>query len=317
MDIIDKYKKQDENIPKDERDPPRLSYGTDPAIRGVIEKIKNKEVDTVCINISTLIRNLLEKDMDIDTATTTLMENMSLIIDDLSVAFSGSDINNPHVYFYLMPHHRMIPSMRSPAGASKDDPICDYFAKPLSSSKTRKMVFDVSRHYVRYRSSQRIPTTVNQKVNNLFVITQIINEGIFITNDSSLNIRKVADEPSYSILYKTICSFKNIRKPMIITHQPLDVHLLEKYPGFVINSFTGKVLTYKDCGSYFFGHEHIPFTRITHVCFGDKELVIGCLKSREKKAMKELAEKENWRLLSSMAVDNKLKEKYKLPYFLV
>lgn len=317
MDIIDKYKKQSEDIPKEERDPPRLSHGTDPAIRSIIEKIQNKEVDTVCINIATLIRNLLEKDMNIDTAVTTLMDNMTLIVDDLSIAFSGSNINNPYIYFYLMPTHRMIPSMRSPAAISKEDPIGEYFAKTINSSKTRKMVFDVSRHYVRYRSSQRIPTVVNQQANNLFITTQIVNEGIFITNDSSLNIRKIADDPSYNVMYKMICSFKNTRKPIIMTHQPLDVHLLEKYPGFIVNSFTGKILTYKDCGSYFFGNDHIPFTRITHVCFGDKELVTGCLKSREKKAIIELAEKEKWRLLSSLAVDNKLKEKYKLPYALI
>jgi len=316
-DLLSKYTRpESESTSSEEIDPPRLSYGTDPAMKSIIEKIQNKEVDTVCINIATLVRNLLEKDTDIDTATSVLMENMELLVSDLSIAFSGSNVNNPHVYFYLMPHHKMIPSMRTPPGVSKADPIIDNFSRPLKSSKTRQMIFDVCRHYVRYRNSARMPTTTNVKVDNLFVTTQIVSEGVFIVNDSSLNIKKTADEASYNIMYKMLCSFKNARKPIILTHQAMDAHLLEKFPGFLVNSFTGNILTYQNCNTYFFKNEHIPFTRITHVCFGDRELVTGCLRSKEKKMLLELSETEKWRLKPSMKVDMYLKETYKLPYSL-
>jgi len=101
------------------------------------------------------------------------------------------------------------------------------------------------------------------------------------------------------------------KKPLLITHIPMDYFLLKFIPNTQsMDSFTGKILDIKDTFSQkLFKSPSIPFSKYMLYLFGDKYLVKSHLPRGMRTKLSIVAKDEKWYLLSDDQLKSKLIEK--------
>lgn len=269
----------------EELPPPTYSHGTDPAIKTIMELVEIESIDTIVINILTLMRNVYNKNMTIDENLSVLLDNIQDLITNFSDFFYKQDVVNPTIYFYLFDYSRMgIPS--------------EYLRSFDTESKINLMKFR-ERFITYYNHSYQSKININRYNNTLDVVFEV---------DLS------SDKPSFNMMRSTISSVKNRHIVALLTHIPIDAHVLRHYKSFIVRSYQGDYFTYKSYGSVIFGCD-VPFLPSLHVVFGDKELIKGMVQRNKKKELMKLIEDNDWCLWSNDKIHEAINTMYVLYQF--
>lgn len=288
-----KPKKEDDIETED----PIYSFGTDPAIQKIHELINTEKIDVVAINISTIARNVMDKDKSIDENLFNVIDIIERLSVDIADMFVGTNIFKPYIYFYLLPYHKMIPS--------------EYLR--LQGNKSRELLFELVSHYYTYFSSTfkkpLMHLTPKNDVNIVFHVPA--DEGFRIGLKKLIGFKLI--EPSYKTIIKDIAPMRNTHTVALFTHQPLDCHILKKYKSFLVRSHTGEVLDYRDYGEKVFT-KPLPFLPALHVVLGDTELIKPYIGIKEKRQLFDIMEKNKWQYMPEYKITQMLYTMYNLSY---
>lgn len=250
-------------------------FGTS-SIVNVLNQLPNKSsgnlFDTILVNVMTIVRNNT-------TLNTPDKEIKDMVIDDIvriidaAVAYQenmSNMLSNPLVVFYL-PDYSWLPAlhMRNPSPTRtiinrivedliKDDNL--RVKKQIRSHKGSSAIYELfagGKTMLPYKS-----------------ILKLINQ---------INTLGVVDTATQLAHY------------LLISHCPLDYHLLLKYRrASILESFTGKILQPKELGYKVFGNNFIPFNSVTHLIFGDPVHVRPMAQRKNRKLLTDMAMKQQW-----------------------
>lgn len=94
------------------------------------------------------------------------------------------------------------------------------------------------------------------------------------------------------------------RKVLMISHVPLDFHLYRIFgKNFsILESYTGAIKVQKQFGKKVFNNDVVPFSKYTHLLYGDKYYLKSLIPIKVKKQITELATKEHWSILPDKSV---------------
>ena len=256
------------------------SFGTYPVFEKLITAIPAMKIDTVLINIYTLVRNNHNKEITLGTTVSNVIRSMEELVQDLVIIFNTHNIFRPSIVFYYYDYRKAIPNDQ---------------LRPLDKSRTFcKNVFDMLRPRLIQKPKQQVL------------------DGVTIT---LLMLQHVV--PVYKALYNSLSNVKNHRKVLLFSHVALDYHLLEKDKKInIIESYTGRLTdNLRLSDKIFKNYEKVPFTRETHVLLGDKELIKPSLGIKLKRQLLALAIEEKWRLKTRMFIkDSVEKNNFTLPF---
>lgn len=94
------------------------------------------------------------------------------------------------------------------------------------------------------------------------------------------------------------------RKVLMISHVPLDFHLYRLFSkGFnILESYTGAIKSPNQFGQKVFNNDVIPFTKYTHLLYGDKYYLKSLITTKQKRELREVATREHWSILPEKSV---------------
>lgn len=262
----------------------KFSYGTDPAITTIITSIRTHEIDVIAINIWTLIRNLISSDVDISNIVEELKSNIENITIDIAAEYiNNSHIKNPHLYFYMYNYVSEIPDIY----------------KRISNSKSANLLKEAGREYYRdFIGKQPI------KKETIYTVHDNLNLIIDVSQEVKVPYVKVS---------RMILAMANKHRVFILTHLPLDVHVLSNFKGSVIRSYTGALVSPVEYSEAIF-KIRTSFSKKLHVLLGDGEVIKGSLSIKDKKDLYNRAKNARWHLWSGYKLDKELDNLYTLPY---
>lgn len=250
------------------------SFGTGPAIQAIQKELlnNNSKYDTVLVNIATLIRNRVEKELP----TSQLLEMLDLEVKDLIsdlVSVLQSKANGqcePLVLLYLYDYSKMIPKEN----------------QKETHAKTSEVISALTSRIFKLISSNN---TIRNGVRVLIVVT----------NDQTI--------PSYKHLSRMIYNQRNAHHILMVSHYPLDYHMARKLPVFsLVNSHTGTLVPANKLGEKVFDNPFLPFNTYTHALLGDKPLIKNSLDRASKKSLIGIAEMDRWSVKTADYIKDKL-----------
>lgn len=277
----------------------RYGFGTSAAVDAFIKTISSynasKEI-LLAVNLSTLLRNSLSaftfvdgkkvenqatKGLDVNGVVAKVRTYMVEIANEFATICQAKfKDRNHHILFYFVDYTKQVPREWQ-----KESKSADAWRLTAASQAFLKMV----------RSEDQTSGNV------------------------SMHVRLAAQmkSPSYVGLAEVLKTFARYDVDLhLISHMPLDYHVTgySGRKGFLYRSHTGEVvkLTPSDLSKVVFKEESVPFYPATHVLFGDKYLVKGCLSTKEKNRFIELAKTNRWNLRTSDYIKGKISE-YNFP----
>jgi hypothetical protein len=240
-----------------------VAFGTFNAIEtleGMYESpgISTMPPDTVFINLFTLIRNRMRKDVAGRIIAGEISDDLVRIISRMQEVFPAETKNA--IIFYATDYLRV---------------LTPHFSRVTPPSKAEYLV----------ACSTLLDSlkTAKQTIGNTTII-YIKIPPIKHYYRKLLAMAKVAGTNEYSIMLSHVyCDFH------IINHRP-DMKLLESY--------TGEILNPSDLGNKIFGTPDVPFFPETHLLLGDKHYVKPLMVRNDKKAVIQTAIDERWKYKS-------------------
>ena len=262
--------------------PPTYSYGSDPAILKILELSDVESIDTIAINLLTLMRNVYDKNKTIDENLDLLIDNILNLKTNISNHYYKQEIVNPVLYFYLFNYDEIVPKeyMRSSETESK---------RSLDKFKNR---------FIEYYKSTFKTNFHLESFTNILVVYEVETSPLF---------------KSFQQIRSSISSFANRHIVALHTHLPIDAHVLQYFKSFIVRSYQGDFYDYKTYGHKVF-NVNVPFIDSTHIVFGDKELIKGTVQRKQKKELIAKIESEEWHLWTKSKISDKLKDMGVVPY---
>lgn len=256
----------------------RFGFGTTPFMETLLQEIGSKPDDeyAILINVGTLVRNRYNQEQKQRTIADLTIQTIQDIKRELSLLLSQGT-KQKHLLFYTM-----------------------FYQKQLSKINYR------------LESIQRAQVTA---------ILQLIKSLLpdYREKDGMLEIgilHFIGVLPSFQVLRKIITESPLIHPNVkLISHIPLDYHLLHFTKGEIIKSFKGDVLKCNamTLGGYVF-KRLIPFTMDTHLLLGDTELVSCKVTPKQKRELEELCVEEKWKLRTDVYIrESLLKHGFEIP----
>jgi hypothetical protein len=245
------------------------SYGTSGIVQAMLNMIKTrklKQVDTLFVNILTLLRNCYDKDLNYKQIIEQLNVDMQVLI-----TFFSEYVNHlreqdlPSMIMYLPSYHHF-PTIH---------------LRPESPSS--KLLTNVFKKFIQQVYPQE---RYDYTHNNLRI--HVIHAGM----------KSLPHVDIFNLLPKLLadCKKKAFRDYWMISHVPLDYHLIDRLHGrcWLIDSHTGNFWNNKTLGIKVFRNTSIPFNSVTHLLLGDKILVKCLLNRRDKANALKIATSDNW-----------------------
>lgn len=245
-----------------------VSYGTDGLLNFFEEsdgQLQKGYYDTVLVNIKTLIRNAINTHGDnYEKVLNALNSDSSQLLNTIAIYmgnFSKGVLNNPNAIFY----------------------ISQYEIEESYRRKETKVNSRVEKFTKRYFSSLK-----NEEGEYSGIDYAVRKYNTCYTAQSLL--KEIFDYEA-----KKKKGFGKLRRTLLISHCPIDFHLLFKMKNCrLLQSFTSKVLKYEDLSKKVFKNEDIPFCSPTHIAFGDNVDLKAFAFRKNKKLLFEQAKKNRW-----------------------
>lgn len=254
------------------------SWATEPVLIR-LEKlllIDNEQVNTIMINMSTIIRNSVDKSLPFENNLTRIGVELNLIIDRIKQIYEDrKTISYPYLIIYMGDYRK------------------DYEASHLRPiTEGRRFLKDIE-------------DIVFEKFQ-----TTIIKNGSLTVHFLKLNKIPYADE-----LQKALKGISQIIPKAfytgyyyLISHHPMDYHLLNKSPnGKLINSHTGEVVERGKLGLKVFEDERVPFNYLLHTILGDKVQLAPRVKVKDRRRVIEEAQHNSWVIKTEAQIKKDLK----------
>ena len=242
-------------------------FNTYPVFEKCISVIPDKFIDTVMINVRTIVRNNFDKTLSRNVLVSKIMNELYTLVSDIIAIFNYNKIFKPSIVLYYYDYRVTIPK--------------DYIRSLNQNSE--------------YCYNMRNPILKELiKIDKFRMI-----DGVGVT---LMLLRNVI--PVYQALYNSLGNVKNNRRILMISGMPLDYHLVDKEPNLqILQSRTGKVFYKEDLSQLIFkNYDNIPFNKSTHVLLGDKKLLKPSLGLKDKRRLKELAIQEKWKLKTKLFI---------------
>ncbi len=260
----------------------RYSFGSTPFVDKIIELIEHKDniYDTIAINISTILRNVANPEIQKKEWVQNALGELFDIVGELSQLMQTNGIVNPCIALYYASYDKLIPVTL----ARNMTPNKQYFEEGLAE------MLRVMKSY----------NLTSEPINGDPIIYRALTNGQQTPASVSSFIKRA----------------KNKRNVLLITHIPLDYHISRNIRNvIVVQSHTGEVVERKDFNKKVFKLETVPFTIHTHALLGDKVSFKSQLKPKLKKELIELSTRGNWNLMSESQVKLQLKQNEFHPMF--
>lgn len=267
---------------KEELPPPIYSYGSDPAFIKVNDLIDREGVDTVAINVLTLMRNVYDKNKTLDENLELLIDNIQNLKSNYSNYYYKQEIINPVLYFYLFNYENIIP---------------DNYLRS-NTTETKKILDRFKNRFIEYYTASYKQYFYTEPYENILVVFEI--------DDTPFN-------KPYHKLRLSISTFSNRHIVALHTHIPIDAHIFPFFKSYIVRSYQGDSYDINSYGLKIFGVD-IPFIPNTHIVFGDKELIKGVVQRKQKKDLILQIQSEDWKLWSKNKISDKLNDMGLIPY---
>ena len=245
----------------------RYSIGNTPVMDTLL-KVFNEQtntIDTVAMNLSTLLRNTHLSDMSTSEWVQLTYKEILDMTSELAQIMETS-IPNPKILLYFIDYRDIIP---------------DVLERPVTG--TRALIID--------GMTKLIP--------------MINDAGFSKPGESDeiINLKYGPRRGNPADLHRMIRRLGNKKRTCLITHLPLDYHIYRylKHVRYV-SSYTGAVSTVKDLGKKMFGSDDIPFNRHTHALLGDRVSFKSTLSTKLKREVLEIAKHDRWRLMPESGI---------------
>jgi hypothetical protein len=170
--------------------------------------------------------------------------------------------------------------------------------------------------------SRKKPTT-RRNLLDTAVLKMLKQISMFKTHKSdgvSIDLFRMVEKNQPAVLLlRRLNKFKNLKRVILVSHNPLDFHIFRYLKkGIILESFTGKLInpSPKDLGIKVFNDPEIPFYPATHAMLGDKD-IIQCpfLTRKEKTRFKELAYDKKWKLSTNAKIESDIRNNgFRLPF---
>ncbi len=254
------------------------SWATEPALIRLEHLLlkDNEQVNTILINMNTIIRNSFDKGLPFDNNLKRIGTEVNLIIERINHIYEErKTISHPYLIIYMGDYRK------------------DYEASHLRPlPEGRKFLKEVE-------------DSVFEKFQNT-----VIKTGVLTCHFVKLNKIPYADE-----LQTVLKSISHIIPKAfytgyyyLISHQPIDYHLLNKSPnGKLINSHTGVVIERSKLGLKIFGDERVPFNYLLHTLLGDKVQLLPKIKPKDRRQVIEEAQQNSWGIKTEAQIKKDLK----------
>ena len=255
------------------------SYGIEPVLirlEQLLTDPKNK-LNTILINISTCIRNAMDKTLSDPANVKKVQVEIEYIVDTIISFCQRSNKKHLYLIFYINDYITELPGE---------------MVRPPSPGKLT--YFELVNEYCTLINKAKVSTQDNVTIN--FVR---MKKGTLYAKQLYGHLRdisKYVPSASYTGYYA------------MISHQPLDYHLLNIAPnGIIIASHTGEILKREDLGYKVFDEGQIPFNQITHRLFGDKQQIQPLVKGVARKKAIEKALANKWRIRTEDQIKTDIK----------
>jgi len=268
----------------------RYSFGTTIVIDKMLEYIKKNKYPKgylIYINVETLIRNRWDKNKKLQQLVDVVNEDMQGIMTELSenLYLMNKQVAQ-FIVFYTETYSRMIPQQYL---KSRDS---------IEKAKIQDALAMFKKQFPTRSYFQNDCPMIN-------VVLQHIE----------------ANTPSYKKLAEGHKSSGGQHRVLLMSHYPLDYFMFggRELTGAIFKSFTGAVIENDrdKLSESVFKNRNIPFYPLSLILLGDKDLIKGTLKPKEKKAFIEMCELGGLNLRTRDYVMDKLsKNNFTLPYTL-
>ena len=237
------------------------SYSTYPVFARCISAIPEFHIDTVLINVRTIVRNNFDKTKTRQELIQKIINELHTLIDDTISIFNDNKTFRPAIVLYYYDYRKA---------------VNQEYVRPMDQMRE-------------YCHSMRDPILNILRREDKFKI----QNGVGI---SLLLLKNVI--PLYRALHNSLSNVKNNRRVLMISDMPLDYHLTETVPNLMImESHTAKILRKTDLSKKIFkNYDGVPFNKSTHVLLGDKKLIKPALTIKDKRKLLALATDQKWML---------------------
>lgn len=244
----------------EQEDEGRYGFGTKPAVDTLFKKLgesKYKSGALVMVNIDTLVRNTADGKMKVEDVVGKVCKYMTNIATDFANVVSDWVATENTIIFYHISNAKVV--LPAALRVTKS-------AAGLQFKEALSLVIE------------RVKRAPEQKVRN---VKSIVAVGTTLRQPSYRGIVDLANK--YTSAGTTI---------NLISHNPIDWHIdTLGRKGILYRSYTGVAvdMTPANLGPMIFDNPNIPFTPLTHVLFGDKNVIRGFMRGQDKEKFLELA----------------------------
>lgn len=247
-------------------------------------------IDTILINLGTLLRNRIEKIGDnyeqgtsayekmITTSANTMVEGVAKELQEfirtIVQAYSNTKIEKPYLLFYCPAYERILP-----------------LAMLRSINGQRKML--------QQAVDRMIQEIQKSGLNRDVVVDQLTIRYLPMIEKTSVP----------RTLVNVARSLKNRQQVIMVSHQAIDWHICDVIRNMVLlESHTGKVKKPDQFGEKAFGVD-LPFLPSTHAALGDKTLIQPAVSGKIKDELLALAESQKWSIRTSEYISSSIRSK--------
>lgn len=253
-----------------------ISYGLAPILNTLVHTMPFRERNAwqvYMVNMETMLRNVMNDSRLSSDPINATLDECRLLAQYIHGYISGMPLRiRPALCFYL-PDYSNLPSQylkdRLPAGTVE-----------------------------RWNAKQRLR---NEWSHNWGISYEDLDVfGSEVTNDNKAWVPLALANDVDSRLGNASIKYLSV---LMISHVALDFHICRRCKTFtLLESHTGNFKKPSDLGKKVFGHAEVPFSKYTHVVFGDKQLLKPQFLPRARREVAERAKNEVWLKWSDQAV---------------
>jgi len=254
------------------------SMGTTAAVNTVLNLIQSEPLrcDVVLINVATIARNCLNVDDKLTNNFANVVDEIEKVENILVDNLNTSSLTSPVILWYIAPYEKIVPAN---------------FLRPVTGARQKLALLRLAlTRWIRDRHNKE---NIKGKV----------------------RIRYEVLSPHIQTKYQLAAFVRSLRTAnnlIMISNYSVDFHLAEVFPHFIlVECYTGKQVTPKEFGEKVFKNPLIPFNMVSHVIFGDKELIKPAGTVGEKKRIVELASKERWNMHTQQFVYDSIRQHFR------
>ena len=255
----------------------KYSLGTQAALTAITTQLESprNNFDTIVVNVATLIRNRVRKELVFDEKDTAKNKQMKFntlytetkselteLITELTLALQQLKMRNAAIVVYCPDYLKSIP-----------------IAALREQTATRVVQNEVATRMA------------------IEILPAMTGAAKAMNDINVYQLAMISNVIPWKILARSIMAIRSTHHLLLVSHQPVDFHIGQRFKDLlVVESYTGKLKSVKELGDKVFDNDPVPFIPCTHSLLGDSHLILSPWATKEKKELYALAENERWQI---------------------